>query len=286
MAISCVENLENVGRSECKVLPRAFKSFIKTPRGWSIAYDALLATWQAALKATLGSRIYMFPSGYEFENVSEETVYATSSLGAEKFVRQGQYRFRISFLENLELHKAMYSHLNSGGGILPIDLDNKLIYTSQDNGDTVQGFTLDNFNPENMVLGDGSNPSLSPIRFSWADGDEFNKFGFQINFADKFLSLLPLTTVKLTIVGTPSDTEIQVSVASVLDDVAILGLVTADFVVSNGTPSGVTDSNADGTYVIAGTGFAPGGTVNLVAASALSIDAYESSGAVTFAVPS
>lgn len=286
-AISCIEDLQNVGRSECKVLPRAFRTFIKTPLDWSISADATPTEWQQALEAVKSNRVYLFPPDYDFENVSEETVYATSGLGQEVFVRQGQYRFRLTFLQNLELHKAMYSHLNSGGRILPIDLDSKLIYTSQDDGDTIQGFTLDNFNPENMIFGGGSDPSLSPIRFSWANGDEFNRFGFQLLFSSTYLALKPLTTVKLTIVGTPSDTEIQVKVASILDGTVVLGLATADFVVSQGTVTGVTDANSDGTYIIAGSsGFAPSGTVNLVAASALTVRGFESAGAVPYAVTS
>jgi len=285
MALDCAEDLQNVGRSACKKLPQAFKGFIKTPLGWSLPANATLQDWQDAILA-LTNRIYLFPDAYDFEQQSEETVFAQSGLGKQVFVRQGEYRFRIMFQENLELHKAMYSHLNSGGGILPIDLENKLIYCDPaDDGDTIKGFTLNNFIPEKMQFGSGSEPSVSPIYFSLKDSNEFDKFGFQLDFSDILLNLVPLTTVKLAIVGTPTDTEIQVSVKSKLDNVALLALVQAHFVVSTGSVSGVTDANEDGTYVIVGTGFTSG-TVNLVSAPALSVPGFESAGAVAFTVSS
>jgi len=285
MALGCIDDLQNIGRSACKKLPQAFKGFIKTPLGWTIAANATQQQWQDALLA-VANRIYLFPDAYDFEQQSEETVMATSGLGKQVFVRQGEYRFQSTFLENLEVHKSMYSHLQSGGGMLPIDLENKLIYwDGTDNGDTIKGFTLNNFIPKNLQFGSGSEPSVSPIYFSWKDGAEFNKYGYQIDFTALALNLVPLTTVKLTIVGTPTDTEIQVSVNSVLDGVDLLALVQADFVVSTGSVSGVTDADNDGTYVIAGTGFTSG-TVNLVAASALSIPGFESAGAVAFVVAS
>jgi len=284
MALDCAEDVQNIGRSACKKLPQAFKGFIKTPLGWTISADATQQEWQDALLA-LSDRIYLFPDAYDFEQQSEETVFATSGLGKQVFVRQGEYRFEIKFQENLEIHKAMYSHLNSGGGILPIDLENKLIYTSQDNGDTIKGFTLNNFIPKKLQFGSGSEPSVSPIYFSFKDSTEFDKFGFQLDFSTLLLNLVPVTTVKLAIVGTPTDTEIQVSVKSTLDNVALLALVQDDFVVSTGSVSGVTDSDNDGIYVIAGTGFTSG-TVNLVSASALSVPGFESTGAVAFTVSS
>ena len=287
MALSCVSTEANIGASACKKLPQAVKGFIKTPLAFTItaANAAVLANWQDAILAASGVRVHFFPEAYEFENVSEDTVRATSNLGKEVFVRPGQYRFRVQFRENLELHKAMRTHLESAGRIFLIDIQGKLIGTSSDDGVTLKGFTLDQFAPEKMQFGDGSTPSTSPVYFTLRDSDELDLNGQQIEFGTIYSNLKALTTVDLTIIGTPSSTEIQVKVASALDQVVLLGLVTADFTVSTGSVSGVTDANGDGTYVIAGTGFTSG-TVNLVAASALTVEAFESSGAVAFTVSS
>lgn len=287
MAICDVSTVKNIGRSRCNVLPKAFRTFLKTPEGWSISADATASQWQTALEALGGNRVFLFPDDFDFEPDNEETQYQTSGLGDEAFVRQGQYRFRMLFNQNLEIHKAMYSHLGAGGGMLPIDVKGNLIYwDSGTNGDLIKPFTIGNFTPENMRFGGGSEISVSPIRITWANDQEFNLYGYILDFNAIKLALKSLTTVRLTIVGTPSATEIQVKVASILDGITVLGLVQADFVVSEGSVSGVTDANADGTYVIAGTGFDPGGTVNLVAATALSIRGYESEGAVAYTVPS
>lgn len=271
---------QNIGASDCKKLPQNIIAIIKTPRGASIALSADASAWQAKLLAPKASRWYLFPYSFDQENVSEDPVRQASSSGQEVQVRPGQYRYRLMFRENLEMHKAMYSHLNSGGGVYLIDSNLDLVGFSTD-GVNLKPFTLAAFFPEKIQFGTGSEVSLSPLYFALRDNTELDVNGKMISFVSIYNSLVPLTTVILAQVGTGSATEFTVSVKSKLDGVGIVGLVQADFTSFSGA-SGVTD-NGDGTYTFAGSGMT-GGTLDLVAASTLSIPGYESAGPVSIAI--
>lgn len=277
MALDCITNVKNVGASACKKFPQAVEGIIKTPSDFTISAvnAALAANWQSAIVDVASARVHLFPLAHDFENLSEEATRAASGLGKEVTVRLGQYRFRLLFRENLELHKSIYSHLGSGGRIFLIDTSKKLIGTSDDNGVTLKGFNLDQFQPEKIQFGDGSNPSLSPVYMSLTNNEELDVNGQQISFSTQLLALKALTDVKLAVVGTPDASGFVVSVLSALDNVAIKGLVDADFIRASGisTSSFGTD-NGDGTYTFTGSGMTTG-TITLRAASLLTVKAWE-----------
>ena len=285
---TCTENKLNIGASECKKLPGLIKGMITTPENWSItaANAASQTNWQDAILAPKGTRIYLWPKwAVGMEDLSEEQIMEETPLTAIP-VRAGQYRFRLMFRENLALHKAMYSHNNTAGRVFLIDNENKLIGTSIDEGVTLQGFLMDNLLVEKLKLGDGSVSSKTPIRFYLADNNELDANGYMIE--PNFLSsLLPLTTVKPT-VSAASATSITVSVKSILDSLPIIGLVAADFTLLTAaglaqTISGATEPNDDGVYVLTGSGWVTG-TLNLKAASALTLVGYESQGTVAVTI--
>ena len=286
MALDCITDQQNIGASACKKLPQAIESIIKTPLGFSITAvnAALVAQWQAAVLETASNRIHVFPSAHEFENVSEEAVRSSSNLGKEVTVRQGQYRLRLSFRENLEIHKAIYSHLGSAGRVFLIDVNKKLIGTSEDGGVTLKGFLLDQFAPEKLQFGDGSTPSLTPVYMSLSNNEELDTNGVQISFNSQSIALKPLIDVTLAAVGTPLATGFTVSVKSALDNVGIPGLLAADFVLAGGVSAAVfgTD-NGDGTYTFTGAGMTSG-TVTLRAASLLTVQAYEAANTATITI--
>ena len=285
MALSCIDSKLNLGVSECKKVPQLLKGMITTPGDYTItATDAATSTkWQTDLLLTAGARIYLWPQwAVNYENISEEQVLEETPLTAIGS-RPGQYRFRFMFRENLELHKAMYSHRGSSGRVFLIDNENKIIGTSDDDGVTLKGLLLDNLLTEKLFFNDGAAVSKTPVSIFLADNTDLDVRGWMIEATSFINSLIPLTSVVLAEVGTPTSTEIIVSVKSVLDNVPIIGLVQADFDVAEGSVSGVTEPNADGIYTIAGTTFATG-TVNLVTAATLSIQGYESSGAITITI--
>lgn len=283
--LACINNQKNIGKSKCKKLPQMVKGIITTPDDFSLTFEnaSTSAEWQTALISARSTRIYLWPYAVNIENLNEEAVYEDTPLATIN-VRDGRYRFRLSFRENLQVHKSIYSHKNFSGRIFLIDNENKIIGTELSNGEFA-GFSIDLLNPEKLMFNDGSVASKTPVYISLEDNTELDEGGAMID--GTFLkTLIPLTTVDLT-VNSASATNVNVSVLSSLDLEAILGLVQADFVLLDGsgaaqTISTVTD-NEDGTYDLAGTGLVSG-TVNLVSASTLSVPGYESSGAATVTV--
>jgi len=284
MALDCITDVENVGVSACKQFPQAVESFIKTPLDFTITAvnAATSASWQAAIVDSEAERVHLFPLAYDFENLSEEATRASSNLGKEVTTRLGQYRLRNLFRENLEMHKAMYSHLGSGGRIFLIDINKKLIGTSDDAGVTLKGFTLDQFMPEKVQFGDGSTPSLSPIYYTLANNEELDINGVQLRFNTQLLAIKALTNVRLAQVGSLTSTTFTVSVKSVLDNVGVRGLVTVDFIETMGGGAITWVDNGDGTYTATGTSLTTG-TVALRAADLLTVKAYEGINTLTVA---
>ena len=285
MALDCLTDVKNIGASACKQFPQALESIIKTPLDFTIlASEASDVTvWQDAVLADPATRIYPFPLAYDFENLSEEATRASSNLGKEVTVRLGQYRFRLLFRENLEIHKAIYSHLGSAGRVFLIDINKKLIGTSDDEGVTLKGFLLDQFAPEKIQFGDGSTPSLSPVYMSLTNNEELDVNGFQIRFSTQLIALKPIVDAKLALVGTPSATTVTVSVKSIYDNVGVKGLVLADFVETLGGGILTMNDNGDGTYTFTGTGITSG-TITLKEASDLTVQAYEASNTLTVTI--
>lgn len=285
MALDCLTDELNVGASACKQFPQALESIIKTPLNYTItaANAASTSNWQDAVIAPKASRIQVFPLAHDFENVSEEAVRSASNLGKEVTTRLGQYRFRLLFRENLEMHKQMYSYLGAAGRVFLRDINKKLIGTSDDGGVTLKGFLLDQMAPEKIQFGDGSTPSLSPLYITLANNEELDVNGVQIKFNAQTIALKPMIDVVLAVVGATSATEFTLSVKSIYDNTGIPGLLQADFVETmGGTVNSVTD-NGDGTYTFAGTGMTTG-TVTLRASSLLTVQAYEASNTVTVTI--
>lgn len=278
--LSCINNQGNIGRSSCKKLPQLIKGIITTPEDFSLSFEQAATTtaWQAALLATKSNRIYLWPYAVAVEQVNEDAVYEETQLSTLA-VRDGRYRFRMSFRENLQLHKAIFTHKNFEGRIFLIDNQNRIIGTELDDG-SFAGFSIDLLNPEKLMFNDGSVTSKTPVYISLEDNLELDQSGAMIEGGTVLKALIPLTSVDLTVISA-SATLIVASVKSALDLVPVLGLDVADFILLDAsgnaqTISGITD-NDDGTYDLAGTAFVSG-TLNLVAASALSVPGFESSG--------
>lgn len=288
--LSCLNERRNIGVSSCKKLPQQPKGIITTPPGFSLsladAADPVI--WQAALLAAQGVRIYLFPPAKVFEDISEAAVYEETSL-ADIAVRDGRYKFRLQFQENLNLHIDMFSHKNFEGRAFIWDDKNQLTGTYDPVADEFKGLTLSLLNPEKLKFNDGSAASKSPLYISFADNLELDEFGALID--GSFVnSLIRLTTVDVLVLAAPapSATDFSVSVLSALDNEPILGLQTADFILlkADGTSQTVVGAvdNGDGTYALSGVALVTG-TITLVTAATLSITGFESSGTAIVTIP-
>lgn len=289
MADECIVIKKNLGLSKCDDLPQMPRGMITTPASFSLTAaqaadpDLALAALQDAIKNGLAARAYLWPKFVGMEDASEEAVYEETPL-ADIAVRDGKYRWRFHIKKSMCLHKAMFSHRGSGDRVFLLDNKNQLFGTELSNGN-IAGFTMSLLHTEKLKISDGSVATKSPIYVVLEDTEEIDESGvlFDGNFVRE---LVPLTDVNLT-VSNPTSGGFNVTVKRACDGVPVSGLVKADFVGTGiGSISTVTEtSSGSGVYAFVPTTVFADGSVNLVAAADLSIDAYESTGAATVNVP-
>ncbi len=263
-----VEDIKNLGLSNCNELPGLLNGMIETPTSFVIPAATLTsgdAAVQAYLEAALvnvsqPSRIYVWPDFKLVEDISVAPVYEDTPL-AYLSVQDNKYRFRFSISENLCLHKAMYTHKRQNGRVFLRDANGYLIGTLLSNGDFA-GLSIQLLNPEGFKFNDGSVSTKSPIVVALASSIELNKNGYMYNASDFIDELESIVDVDVTqIAGTT--TVITVEVNTTCDDTAVLGLVTANFSVKTaaGAAQVVTAaavSGIPGRYTLTGTGLVTG----------------------------
>ena len=285
--LDCIGVTDNLGLIKCNKLPAMPKLIIETPEDFFLTpTDAVDPTkWQDALKDARGIRIYLWPEADNFEDKSEAAVYQTTPLSVIP-VRDGRYQWLLQFSKSLCYHKAMFTHRGKDMRIFILDIQNQLFGKLNSDGN-FQGFKVAMLNTEKLQISNGQVATVSPVYIVLADNTEVDKSGALID--GLFVGdLFPLTDVDITVI-TQTAADIKISVKTSCDNTPVLGLVKADFnlLKNDGTVQVIlasTDHN-DGTYSFTtGTAFVDG-TIDLVAASALSIDAYESTGAQVVNVP-
>lgn len=277
---------KNLGINRCVTMPQLPKQIITTPMGFEVTpLQAVDPTfWQTAITAGKATRIYVWPTVKSYENVSEEAVYEDTPLSSE-FVRPGKYIFRLMFNDGLCTHRAMFTHNGGNQRIWFLDINNNLLGTEKANGNYA-GLTVQLLNTEKLILSDGSVSTKTPVYIVLADSNEIDMTG--IIFPAPFVSQLErLTDVELTVIGTPSDTEVTVTVSNFCDGTEVMGLLTADFIFLDAAGDAQTITaapSADGSsYILTGTALETG-TITLRAPSLLTVKAYESVGPVAVTI--
>lgn len=180
----------------------------------------------------------------------------------------------------------MFSHSGTGGRVIIIDSERQVLLTEDSNGD-YRGLSLDLLNVEKIKINMGDVLTETPVYVSLADNKEIDESGFLFD-CSIVNELEPLTDVSLAVSGV-SSADITVTVTQVCDGTPVSGLVAADFSVTNSAGAAQVVASvvegADGVYLIdANTTFVDG-FVNLVNPDALTLHAYESTGAQTVNVP-
>lgn len=283
----CLTRPKNMGVSQCNKLPAMPSSMIKTPAGFKATPEEVVdpAFWQAALKAGIAERVFLFPNFVDLEDKSEQTVYKETALAFLK-VRPGKYRWLFFISENLCIHKALHSHFAKQGRAFLFDNENQLFGTFDSDGN-VRGFTIQLFNAEKLKLSNGTDPTLSPVLLALQNPDEIDENGALVD-ADFVTELVRLTDVTLEIISAAAAL-IVVKVSVTCDGTPVNGLALADFVLTetDGDPQVISArTEADGTYSLTkASGAWVDGFLDLAAPSALTIDAYESTGKVVVNIP-
>jgi len=288
--LDCNVDVDNLGIIKCNKFPQMPKLIVETPPTlFFTPADAVDPTkWQAKLKAAVGARIYLWPEADNFTDKSEAFVYQTTPLSMIP-VRPGRYQWTLEYSKSLCYHKAMYSHSGKGNRIFVLDIANQLLGTLDSLGN-FRGLTLQLLQTEKLIISNGTIATVSPVHVVLADSTEIDQNGAMID--GTFLnSLYPLTDVVINVL-THSAAILKVQVLTQCDNTPVIGLVKADFVVvkaSDGTAQVILAStdNLDGTYTFTTASAWVSGSVDLVAATALSlvVGAYETEGPTIFAVP-
>jgi hypothetical protein len=282
---------QKIGRTRCVAILQNPAYIIETPNGFeltaaNLATEAdLLDALQTAIKAGEDVRIVNWPRASRSEDSSERAVRQEAALGTQK-VREGNYRRTFFFNVGLCTAKAMYTRSRKDGRLIIIDQELNGLLIQKSNGNFA-GMTIDLLDVEKPIIGTGEAPSELPVYVSLANAKEMMNSGFIYDFSC-VPELEPLTEVEVA-VAVVSATVLTVTITNKCDGTKVTGLAQADFSVltTAGAAQGLTAfaANANGTYTLTkGTNFVDG-TVDLVAPSVLTLDAYETSGATAFDIP-
>lgn len=289
MAIeTCTIVKRNLGLSKCIKLPGYLKGMIEVPEDFVLVdgdfatLTALKTALQAALLAAPASRSYLFPLSKKTENVSTEAQYEDTPV-AMMPTDDGKYAFKLHMHENMCIHKALYSHRASSGRVIFFDKNNNLWLTEVEGG--YSGYRISMLHTEKFMLTDGGGQATTtPVYVVLEDNLEVDAYGVLVSAGNVIGQLKRLTDVTLTIIGAPSATTIVVDVLQSCDNEPVLGLEVADFVLTGGGTLNSLAFTSAGRYTLTGTGIVDG-TLNLDDPADLSIQAYESEGAVAVNVP-
>jgi hypothetical protein len=287
---------QNLGLTENTELPGLIRSIITTKKDFSFASAdyASLAAFETALQnaiiAGYASRVYLWPDFIASEDVSEENIYEDTPYTMLD-VRDGNYRYRFYIKQSLKMHKRIFTHKAYNGRVFLIDTENQVLGT-RDSDLNFMGFNLQLLKPEKMKVTDGSVSTKSPFLLCLANSKEWDQSGhiLEAEVAAAVNTVDRLADVTVTVV-TQTTASLVVDVKTTDDSVGVSGLVVADFTCLDGsaaaqTLTGATESTTvPGRYSLTkGTDFV-NGTINIKAASVLSITAYESTGAATVNIP-
>jgi hypothetical protein len=281
--ITCSTLIKNTGLSDCNVDVGFDVGHVFVPRGTEIDTEAnakLLATWQTLIQADVGTRIYPVPPSVKQEPTADEPVYETLSQGAEQYLYTNTNKDRF-FISASILTPTFVSNMNS--------LNNGIwaAYAFTSNG-FIRGKSIDGvkFLPMDCTVRiepqrkatDAEGAHL-PYTVRFDDYKDWNENGAIVDpVFNPSTDLEGLVNVNLAVSGTPTATELILVATTELNDIAVTGLVVADFLIKTAAgaeqaPSSVTESPT-GTYTFVTSGQVTG-TANLQLPSAMTTEGYE-----------
>lgn len=298
MAAICSSNFGNPGtkcdKGDIRGVPVGLILTTQTFNFASFTSWATEADWLTAIKT---KTVFPLPYIYEFDDNSEDDVFQETGLGVKIFIRDGKYiyQFRMdaSIQTNIELQKF------SGAKMRAFIIDsNGYIWGYSDDDTTIQGFSISSLKFGKKGTPAGDSKGWTPVDITFGDTRQLNDYGKILQPSFVASDLTSLANVAVTVVGTPTATELIVNVAQgtgVYDStgsentIPIAGIPEADFTIikaSDGaaqTADNFTD-NGDGTYTFYFTGLVTG-SVNLVSASSqTNTFLIESTGAASFTI--
>lgn len=281
---------KNLGPGSNFCMPQLIRGMITTPQDFSFspadyADDATFkAAIQAAILAGQATRIYFWPFFVGTEPAHEDAVYEDTPL-SDLPVRDGKYRWRFYLRNSMYIHTKLSSHRGGNQRAFLIDNNGKIFGYQDATDGEFYGFSLNLLHNEKMIMNDGANASKSPIYIVLTDTEEIDNGGEvkDVPFINTVKRIHDVTLADFD-EATP-DTVITFSVRTTVDGISVAGLVAADFTFLTAAgaaqaPDTVTYDATAELYTATRAASFVDGTVDLKAPSALSIQAYESLGAL------
>lgn len=287
---NCVASLGNTGLSNCLDNLGYDAMLIWTTESFEFATESAAETetnWTDAINA---KTVYPFPIFDAVEPAIEDNVKQDLPTGVSLFVREGKYggkgmmQVALCNLANLRTFNEV------SGRAFIVTGDGQIFGTSPD-GAKFKGFKLSEFHVSMLKGTDGTVKRMVELDYQFKLVTEMADYPAVPQLTWDPLTLTGLVDVTVTVVGSPTTTELVVSVTGDCDGEGVTGLVAGDFTVLDSssnteTPDSVTD-NGDGTYTFDYTGTpltVDTYTVNLKAATAQTTGGYDPGTAASFAI--
>lgn len=236
----------------------------------------------------------VFPIDFILEtddNSTEVGVYESDITGNKYYTSEGKTSKTDRILYNPCVHSQLRKFNNQKVRIIEVDKHGNIVGTSPD--DTIRkGYECSDFYVGKRI--DAANKdsvSFTPIHIDYASVKEREDQSKQTKVDWNILNKNGIQAVTLTVVGTPSSTEIVVDVTYGCSGIGISGFTQGSeflFLESDGvTPEAVTnvaeDASINGRYTLTGAAFTTGGSINLNGVVALLGEFYKGTAAtVTF----
>lgn len=225
----------------------------------------LETTWETGINAR---RLFPIMFLEEFEDNSEEAIYKEYSSGNRKLIRQGKYRFSMSYNVNECVKKELFDFQGYSQKIFLLYADNIIRGRTTDSGVTIKGSRVKQINVLKEVQGNFGEPAMMMLEVDLENYKDLNQYDHAMEMDWEVGELDGLTEVDLAANGAASATAIPFTVYATCNGESkpITGLAFADIDTYAGASS-LTD-NGDGSYILVGTGMVSA-NLNLVAPSSI-----------------
>lgn len=285
--INCQSRRKNTGIEKLCQDIGPIAGYILTPPDFSITEEEAkdIATWQNFIKADRDERIYPFPAVFSHTDNSEDTVFESGALG-DLFIRNGKYNWQFTHESSRYKNEALKSHSLQSVGVVFIDLQGRLHGIRDVDGVTFKAVPLQQFVVERPTQNDGSSTAFKSRITMIFNGQDFESLPAVVipDFAP--LDLTGLTDVNLSIVGTPTDSEIQVMITAAYSGEPFTGVLD-DFELKDASGNIETINSLtvdDGLHTLSVTGLSGDYTLDLKAPADMTTEGFESTGPVEFSI--
>lgn len=249
--------------------------FAKSTQKFAAADFLSKAKWAEAIKKEEVFPIRGVNMFKGLEDGSVEVNYFEWGNKTRTVSQQKIPRFTVT-LDLNECQKKQINKFRGFRGRIYMEFGNYILGTSDDAGLNIKGakLTLVNVESGGFTLTDGSKVGTKLV-FDLENDSDFHEKGFAFEQGWDTNSLDGLTEMDITVVGTPTATEIKLKVGATCYGKFIHfgGLVAADFTVTGGG-SITSVSEANGVYTFVTVGLANDSIIDLVAPSAISEPDY------------